>query len=734
MAHGLDYETFSDVELGGPDARGLSNYVNSPNFRVLCASFARFNRKGEAIMWTHDFVFNILVEGGEGYDYTSIEEYTSELRLRAAQHGIVAHNAGFERTVSEKIAPGIEPGAFIDSAAEASMLGADRSLYLASRQLLADVHKLEEGAGLIQLFCVPNSKYPNGPTPELIKKHGDMESWMLFIKYCEIDALSGLLIHETTEDFARKFRLDLKIENENELTTFAMNKNGWHVDMPLVQKMKQRSWANNIIAQKQFVLMQDEGESQVNFNSHQQLKKYCAERGVTYKSLDKYHLPMVLDNVRARIENTENDENLDPDFRDRELVKLREVELLLETKAELGGSTLSKLPVILRLTTEEDDILRDQYLHVGAPQTFRTSGRGVQMQNLKKLSGKPRDMNTVYDFQTGWTNGDMAGQLRQVFTSRHEDGEIIVGDFNAVESRGLAWLAGEQWKLDSYANGLDVYKVLVTKYMGIEYDEVTDELRPRGKYSELSCGYQASAKAVKDFMFRLGFSIELEDALQNVNDWRKANPNITHFWETLDQCLRNVVFGNGETGSEFALGMHGWCRITPFQLQSMSEQHPGSMSLCIQIIVNKQPVVTRVIHGCYVREGRICYYKPEERKNVEKLWKDTYKHKTLKNEDGTPREIYYSIYGGKLAGILTQSLCRELFFDSVRALFKALEACPNALIVGQFHDEVAVDWWPEEGGWPKERVVELMEQIMSQCKLPDFPMAAEVKSSYRYIK
>ena len=35
---GLDYETFSDVELGGPNARGLPNYIASENFRALIAS------------------------------------------------------------------------------------------------------------------------------------------------------------------------------------------------------------------------------------------------------------------------------------------------------------------------------------------------------------------------------------------------------------------------------------------------------------------------------------------------------------------------------------------------------------------------------------------------------------------------------------------------------------------------------------------------------------------------
>lgn len=50
------------------------------------------------------------------------------------------------------------------------------------------------------------------------------------------------------------------------------------------------------------------------------------------------------------------------------------------------------------------------------------------------------------------------------------------------------------------------------------------------------------------------------------------------------------------------------------------------------------------------------------------------------------------MYGGKLAGLLTQSLCREVFFNSLRWVHTWCDAYPNVRLIGQFHDEIVVDW------------------------------------------
>jgi DNA polymerase len=737
---GLDYETWSRTNL---PVRGLDNYVKDPEFKTLLASVS--DSRGQR---TYDWVFGtIWWRGRRVTDSSGLswQQITDEFRGWLDDHKseqIMAHNVGFERAVTQWLFPDFDvESAFRDSAVDARMVGAESKLEVASRQL-TNSHKLEAGRELVMLFCVPNEYYPDGPTPELIEKHGHMDKWMLFIEYCEMDAKGSEEIREVVKSILDQFDPDMvEREGEYELATYEMNQVGWAIDEPLMEQMARRKWANDIIAQKAFHIVDDQGQQvMINFNSPKQLKHFCEVRGVKITSLDKYHLPIVLKRVKARIEKLTAELADDDDSENLKYAvgQLEEVESLLETKLEIGGTTLQKLPVIKNLLSA-DGRLRNQYMHFGAGQTGRSTSVGAQLQNISKLElvdGEVRDVSTLYDYKVHWSNGDMSGQIRQLFIADQPDGETLVGDFSGVESRGLAYSAEEEWKLQVFRDGRDVYKELFVRFTNgeVKYEEVTKEQRPRGKYSELSCGYQASAVAVQDFMFRLGFDITIEEAAENVIDWRSACPAIVKYWSTLDDILKDAVRANMQLETHIGYGMK--VRVSPFTLASMSAQHPGSVSLCIQIILpDGKPFVTRFVHGCYFKGNKLCYYKPAD-KNTGELWKATYKHPKLKDAQGKPLEVFYSIYGGKLAGILTQSLCREIFFESLMMLRAALKGAPNVHIVGQFHDEINVYWHPstEAGALNRETVEAAMELCMSTTRLQGFPLIADIKSAYRYIK
>ena len=115
----------------------------------------------------------------------------------------------------------------------------------------------------------------------------------------------------------------------------------------------------------------------------------------------------------------------------------------------------------------------------------------------------------------------------------------------------------------------------------------------------------------------------------------------------------------------------------------------------------------------------------------------------------TKRTTYYKLYCGKLAGILTQSLCRELFFNSlflwkeeVRAPQMRLSESPtNVKMIGQFHDEIVIDWKPPHDpfDWELEQTIQVLQKVMSTPRLKNitldsFPLEAAVAHDYRYIK
>ena len=94
----------------------------------------------------------------------------------------------------------------------------------------------------------------------------------------------------------------------------------------------------------------------------------------------------------------------------------------------------------------------------------------------------------------------------------------------------------------------------------------------------------------------------------------------------------------------------------------------------------------------------------------------------------------FRVYGGKLSGLLTQSLCRELFFDSLRTFKDWADRHDNVRVVGQFHDEIVVDWAPAPGKPDLPKTMHQLGEAMTHTVLPDFPLNAEIKSDYRYTK
>ena len=62
-------------------------------------------------------------------------------------------------------------------------------------------------------------------------------------------------------------------------------------------------------------------------------------------------------------------------------------------------------------------------------------------------------------------------------------------------------------------------------------------------------------------------------------------------------------------------------------------------------------------------------------------------------------------------------------------------AHPDQLtVIGQFHDEIVVDWVPGRLGLSQAK--QNLQEIMSTAPhwVPSFPLDADIKSAYRYIK
>ena len=679
---GLDFETYCSLPL--PEV-GLYRYVNGKTFIPTLASVV-----GERERVTLEFP----------------HEQVDELRDLVMGRVVCAHNAGFERAVLRTMGIHVP---VIDSAVVAAVAGADRHLRGGARQLL-NMDKLDEDSSLMHLFAMPQKDQLDlSFNRDLVTQHPD--KWKEYKRYCERDAeLSRQIIvdwHGDPDLFAREMMYsDI---------TIGMNEAGWPVDIAAVDRMMELYLENLEKIQLDFAVNVDPN---LNLASHPQLKAWCADRGVRSNSFDKQHVEQLL----TRLRQQEKRGPLTPGQ--------QEVMYLLEVKQALGGSSLKKLETIR--ATAYDGRLFDQYLHAGAPQSLRTSGRSVQMQNLPRLAQYPRDMAQLFNPDAEWNNDELGGNLRQVFTSSDRAGQLVVADFASIESRALAYMAGETWKVQAYQAGQDIYKAQAVKIFRLRTTgDVTKEQRTTGKVGELSCGYGAGPVAVKDFAAKMHVDLTESEATKLVRDWRDANPETVRFWSELGDALYKTVEFGQSTMVQAAHGIKVSFIAVGDTPTSLLAQAPEVRSVRMNVWKDGVKRLSRVFHGCYLRGRNIGYHKPSTLKGG-KPWKNKY------IDPKTKRPRFYELYGGKLAGILTQSLCREIFFESLARIDIAFTGVDNVTVIGQFHDEVVIDWVPgdiDEGYMSISEVVDILTMAMcSSTTYPELPMGVEVKSDYRYTK
>src|SRR5262249_46360581 len=128
-------------------------------------------------------------------------------------------------------------------------------------------------------------------------------------------------------------------------------------------------------------------------------------------------------------------------------------------------------------------------------------------------------------------------------------GKVLIGaDFSAIESRVLAWVAGEQWKLDSYRcfdathdPGDEPYRVIAGKIFHTQPGNITKEQRNAGKTCDLAFGYMGGVNAFRKFSDQFA-----DEEIKAFNaEWRAAHPAIKRFWYAADRDALTAVRERG---------------------------------------------------------------------------------------------------------------------------------------------------------------------------------------------
>lgn len=639
MQISIDFETYSECDI---KTAGGYNYAAHPSTEVICMAWAIDDE--DPSLWTPDQefpekLFDAIYDGGE----------------------VWAWNAAFERAVWEhKIftpkasisAPEVLPHQWNDTAALAATLALPRALGQCAEVLNLVEQKDTRGRYLIQRLCKPHRG----------ERRRDQHLLDELYDYCKQDVV--------TERAIKKYVQQYKPMGEHERNVWlldqAINWRGVGIDTTNVANALDLIIATAERLNASVVDITDGALSGVG--SRAQVMAWCRDQGYRLGGYDKNAILEAL-----------ADPALPPVVRD-----------VLKVRQTLGKASTSKYLSMQNLAGH-DSRARGVFSYHGA-QTGRWAGRGFQPQNLPRPAFDDAD-NCVKLFEhrdpelLEMLYGDpmvaLSSTLRSMIVP-DAGNRLLVADFNAIEARVLAWLAGEQAPLDVFASGQCIYCHAATSIYGRTITKADKEERQIGKVAVLALGYQGGVGAFQTMAaaYRVEIPDEMADDIKV--KWRKANRNISRFWYALEEAAKNAVVHRG----------HAF------------EAGPITFKCHGDFLFAKLP-----------SGRRLAYYKPVIGNSGLEFW-------------GTDSRLggrwaKLTTYGGKLCENVTQAVSRDLLADAMLRVEAA-----GYPVVMSVHDEVVSEAPIGFGS------LEEFERLM--CEMPDWatglPMAVEGFECERYRK
>lgn len=498
----VDIETFSSVDIKA----GAFRYMEAPDFEILLIAYA----------WDNGPVQVLDMTDREPNQFWSWLTDPSVMK--------VAHNSAFERAAfSRYLERDMPPEQWEDTMVMAAYNGLPLSLDGCGSALGLKNQKIREGTLLINYFCKPckETKVNGGRTRNL--PHHAPDKWERFVEYCRRDvevcqAIWQRLSKFPVTDFERRiWALDARINERGVLVDLELAAAAVAVD----EKYKAECMAE----MRRLTGLDNPG-------SVVQLKGWLETRGLFPDSLDKEAVAGLLA------------EAMDP-------TTIRVLQL-----RQLLGKTSTKKYEAMLAAAGSDARVRGLTQYYGASRTGRWAGRLVQLQNLPQnhlaAIGSVRELVRQRDLETleliYGNVTDVLSQLIRTALIAKPGHTFLVADFSAIEARVTAYLAGEQWRLDTFAAGGDIYCSSASQmfHVPVEKHGVNGHLRQKGKVAELACGYGGGVNALKAFgADKMGLSeTEMQEIVDN---WRAASPSIPRFWREAERAARLALENPGKT-------------------------------------------------------------------------------------------------------------------------------------------------------------------------------------------
>ena len=643
---GIDIETYSSNDL---KSCGVYKYVEAPDFTILL------------------FAYSVDRGPVTCCDFAQGETLPENVVEALRDPGVVktAFNAAFERVcISHYFGwPLMDPAQWRCTMVRAARMGLPLSLGQCGEVLRLADGKMKEGAALIRYFSVPNRGKRHLPADA-------PDRWEVFKKYCirDVEVEQAIL--------AKVRRLEIPAFDEELYTVDQrINDRGVMIDAQMVANAARfdDDYKAELLKEAQQI------SGMENPNSPAQIKQYIHQAtGLPIQSLNKKDLDDI----------------------EKQLKYWPKPRRILEIRREMGKTSNKKYPAMLQCVCQ-DGRIHGLLQFCGAARTGRWAGRLVQIQNLPQNHLQDLDYarqlvkaGDLADFELNYSNPTqvLSELIRTAFIAK-PGCTFHVCDFSAIEARVIAWIAGENWVLDVFRKGGDIYCATASQMFGVPVEKhgANAELRQKGKIAVLALGYGGGIGALENMGgSKMGLTEREEKEI--IQKWRDANPRIVKFWATVEAAAMKAL----KTGESTTI-------------------HRGIE------VAKRWGMLTITLPS-----GRIVCY-PRARIGTE--YGDSWRgdHEIIEYEglnQTTKKWEAIRTYGGKLTENIVQSVARDILGI---VILRAEDA--GLKIVFHIHDEIIVE---AEPGQTLEDVTAIFSQPIDWCK--DLPLKGAGYTTPYYLK
>lgn len=412
-----------------------------------------------------------------------------------------------------------------------------------------------------------------------------------------------------------------------------------------------------------------------------------------------------------------------------------ELRELLAIRLQASTTSTSKYKTLAKAVSS-DGRLRGTLQFNGASRTGRWAGRLFQPQNLPRPVLKQDKIDLGIEALKADCEDLLFTNVMELTSSAIRGAivapkgkKLVIADLSNIEGRVLAFLAGEEWKLQAFrdfdaGNGHDLYKLAYAKSFGIKPEDVTKDNRQVGKVQELALGYEGGVGAF--LTFAAAYSIDLEAMGEQAIGAIPAN--------IMGEATRALEWTKQQKRPTFGLSDRAWLVCDSFK-RSWRYAHPAISSFWKDLeeaarLAVMRPGVTyecRMLKlrrdGAWLRirlpSGRfLCYPSPQldDAGKLSYMGVNQYSRKWSR----------LKTYGGKLAENVTQAASRDVLAGNM----PAIEAAGYQIVLS-VHDENITEA-EDRDEFNADHLAGLMATTPTWAK--GLPLAAAGFEAYRYRK